>query len=198
MKPSNLIRWSGLAAMMGGALFVVGDLLGLTLGGDFAESADTATFFAQQILFLLGAVLVLGGLVGLYVRQAEAAGTLGLVGFLVAFLGTALIAGLSWTQAFIVPFLAAESPALLGTEPLGSILSFITFTVGWLVFGVAVLRAGVYPRAAAILLIIGAVLPFVGFILPASAFVFGIAVAWLGFILFSGSSVSAEQPSRAS
>lgn len=33
---------------------------------------------------------LLGGLVGLYAKQSEAAGRLGFVGFLVAFLGTAL------------------------------------------------------------------------------------------------------------
>lgn len=198
MSSSGLIRWCGLAALAGGVMFTLGDLLGITLGGDFAEAATSGTFVVQQLLFLFGTVLVLFGLFGLYVSQSEAAGTSGLVGFLLAFLGTALLSGLSWTQAFVVPFLAAESPALLETEPVGSVLSFITFALGWLVFGVATLRARVYPRAAAILLIIGAVLPFVGFILPASAFVFGIAVAWLGFILFSGSGVSAGQPSRVS
>jgi hypothetical protein len=196
MSSSDLIRWGGLAALVGGVLLVVGDLLGLTLGGDFAEAAASGTFVVQQLLFLFGTVLVLFGLFGLYTSQSEAAGVLGLIGFLLAFLGTALLAGFSWTQAFVVPYIANESPALLETEPLGSVLSFLAFAVGWLVFGIATLRAGVYPRVAAIVLIIGAVLPFIGFILPASAFVFGIAVAWLGFVLFTGTGTSTEQPSR--
>ncbi len=33
-----------MAALVGGVLFVVGDLLGLTLGGGFAETAATGTF----------------------------------------------------------------------------------------------------------------------------------------------------------
>ncbi len=198
MGLSRVIRWGGISAVIGGALFVLGDLLGLSLGDDFTEYAGTSTFVIQQALFLFGTVLVLFGLFGLYARQVEAAGTLGLVGFLVAFLGTALMAGLSWTQLFVVPFVAAEAPALLETEPVGSVLSFLTFLVGWLVFGVSALRAGVYPRAAAILLIVGAVLPLVGFILPASAFVFGFAVAWLGLVLFSGGNVSVEQHAHAS
>ena len=41
-------------------------------------------------LFLLTTVLLLLGLVGLYSYQSEAAGVLGLAGFLAAFLGTAL------------------------------------------------------------------------------------------------------------
>lgn len=196
MSLSNLIRHGGLAAALGGALFVAGDLLGLTLDGSFAGYADTGTFVVQSALYLLGAALVLLGLVGLYARQAEDSGKLGLAGFLVAFLGTALLTGVMWTQAFVVPFLAAESPALLESEPLGNMLSFITFTVGWLVFGVATLRARVYPRAAAILLIIGAMLPFAGFILPASAFVFGIAVAWLGLSLWTREAAATGQTAR--
>ena len=45
----------------------------------------------------VGAVVLLGGLVGLYAKQSEAAGRLGFVGFLVAFLGTALPWGISAT-----------------------------------------------------------------------------------------------------
>lgn len=198
MSLSKVIRWGGLSAMIGGTLFVLGDLLGLSLGGDFTEYAGTSTFVVQQALFLLGTVLVLFGIFGVYARQVEAAGTLGLAGFLVAFLGTALLAGLSWAQLFVVPFIATEAPTLLETEPVGNVLSFLTFLVGWLVFGVSTLRAGVYPRAAAILLIVGAVLPLVGFIVPASAFVFGIAVAWLGLVVFSDSNVYAEQHAHAS
>ncbi len=161
-------------------------------------SRPSGTFVVQQLLFLLATVLVLFGLFGLYASQSEAAGVMGLVGFLLAFLGTALLAGLSWAQAFVVPFIATRSPALLESEPLGSILSFLAFTAGWLVFGIATLRARVYPRAAAIVLIVGAVLPFVSFILPASAFVFGIGVGWLGFALFTGLDAQAGQRSRAS
>jgi hypothetical protein len=191
MSLSRVIRWGGASAMLGGAMFVLADLLGLGLGGDFTEYAGTGIFVIQQTLFLSGTVLVLFGLFGLYARQAEYAGNLGLIGFLVAFVGTALMAGLSWTQLFVVPFLATEAPALLETEPFGSVLSFLTFLVGWLLFGASALRAGVYPRAAGTLLIVGAVLPLVGFALPASAFVFGIAVAWLGIVLFSGDSAYA-------
>ncbi len=76
-------------------------------------------------MFFFATVLVLLGLFGLYTSQSEAAGALGAVGFLLASLGTALLAGLSWAQAFVVPLVAAESPALLETEPVGSTRSFL-------------------------------------------------------------------------
>lgn len=86
----------------------------LLIGYDnYTESATTGTFVAQQMLFLPGTVLILGGLVGLYARQSEAAGRLGLIGFLVAFVRTALLAGLFFVQAFFVPYLAAQFPEVL-------------------------------------------------------------------------------------
>ena len=70
MSSSDLIRWGGLAALVGGVLFVVAEVLGLpTLNVDsFSETATTASFAIQQLLFLLGVVFVLLGLLGLYVR----------------------------------------------------------------------------------------------------------------------------------
>lgn len=199
MSYSNLVRWSGLAAMVGGVLFVVAELLGLpTLNVEtFSETATTASFAIQQLAYLLGVALVLLGLCGLYVRQSEAAGALGLIGFLVAFLGTVLVSGFIWASAFIAPALATETPAFLDAgPPPGLIPTFIIFAVGWLLFGIPTLRGRIYPRWAAILLIVGAVVTILP--LPFTTLVFAVAVAWLGFALFVGREASAEQPSRVS
>jgi len=166
---------------------------------DYVESATTGTFVAQQMLFLTGAVLLLGGLVGLYARQSEAAGRLGLAGFLVAFLGTALLVGLFFVQAFFVPYLATRFPEVLdageqGLLAVGFGLTFIVFPVGWLLFGVATLRARVYPRAAAILLVIGTVSTFVP--VPTATVVLDVAVAWLGLHHLRTGNMHAAQPVR--
>lgn len=70
----------------------------------------------------------------------------------------------------------------------GFLLSFVLAALGWLLFGVATLRAGVYPRPAALLLIVGAVVSLAHIVapLPLSGIVLSVAVAWLGFVLFSG------------
>ena len=142
-------------------------------------------------------MFVLLGLCGLYVRQSEAAGVLGLIGFLVAFLGTVLIGGLGWAGAFIVPALADVAPEFLDVgPPPGFFLTLVTFGVGWLLFGIATLLARVYPRTPPILLLIGAVIAV--FPLPFTVIVLAIAVAWLGFALFAGGDASAQQPSRVS
>ncbi len=62
---------------------------------------------------------LLPGLVGLYARQSEASGPLGLAAFLVAFAGTALVFGTWWTNAFVAPVLAQENSRLLEKGPTG-------------------------------------------------------------------------------
>ncbi len=200
MSSSDLVRWGGIAAVVGGGLFILAELLDvynfLLLGEEeFSAVAATASYAAESWLFLLGTLLVLFGLFGLYVGQSEATGPLLRIGFLVAFLGTALGVGAFWSDVFVLPVLVNAAPELLDAgPPLGYVLSFGIFAIGWVLFGVAALRSRVCPRWAALLLIVGAVLSFLP--LPLSTAPFGIAVAWLGLILFTGRDASAEQPSR--
>ena len=163
MNGARLARvGGGLAAIVGGLLVVVAAIVGWLFIDfeNFDVAAATGTYIFVALLFLLGAILVLGGLVGLYARQSEEAGSLGLVGFLVTFLGMALVVGASWESTFTEPALAQLAPELLAQDPPGWVdfgftLTYVLASLGWLLFGVATLRAGVYPRAAAILLMGG-------------------------------------------
>ena len=178
-------------------LTIIGELVGLGVYfQDMAVAATTFSFALTFWLYMLSAVLLLGGLVAVYVYQSEAAGILGVVGFVVAFLGTALLIGATWSQVFIAPLVAVNAPQILELgPPTGVLLTFITSGVGWLLFGIATLRAGVFPRWAAILLMVGAVLSF--FPVPLSAIVLSAAVIWLGFGLVTGRGVAlGEQPQR--
>lgn len=202
MSSSNLFRLGGLAAVLGGGLIFIADILGLLILDfeDFSATAATGSWIFWSALYLLGLVLILGGLVGLYVYQAEAAGTLGLVGFLVAFLGTAMVVGGFWDNLFIVPSLAIEAPefleaeAVAGPAEFGFILTSVLAFGGLALFGLATLRAGVFPRIAAIVTIVGALIAFVP--LPAITVVLDVGVAWLGFALLTGRSSPAGQPTR--
>ena len=130
MTLSNLIRWGGLAAMVGGALFIIADLATAVFA--FGQGSAGGLLFRSIVSGSAGVLLALG-LVSLYARQAGATGNLGLLGFLAAFIG------LWFGQQNIV------WAALLAN-------------LGWILFGAASLGARVYPRIAVILLIIGAVL----------------------------------------
>ncbi len=198
MTSAGLMRWAGLAAVVSAVLSVVGDLLRLFVDVESSETATTTPYALVFLLYLLGAVLLLLGLVGLYTSQSEAAGVLGLVGFLAAFLATALLVGVLWFELFITPSLATRAPGLAEAELglAGFVLVFLLGVVGWVLFGLATLRARTYPRWAAVLLMVGGVVAFVP--IPLAGLVFSAAIAWLGFVLFTRGSAPAEQPSRVS
>jgi hypothetical protein len=194
MSSSNLKRWSGLAALFGGGLFVILAVAESVVFGNqpYSEAAATGAWIIVQGAYVLAAVLVNLGLVGLYAHEARKAGTLGLIAFLVAFIGGMVATGATWSEAFFGAWLARAAPELLDAEPAGiviagALLSFVLFALGWFLFGLVSLRAGVLPRGAAILLMIGAVLFAVGgaMELPFAAVLFGAAVTWMGYGLWS-------------
>ena len=194
MYASALIRWSGLAAVVAGVVLIIVELMELfTVDSEHLRAAsDTGAFAIWAGLSLLTFLLLPLGLIGIYSHQLEAAGILGLAGFLVAFLGTVLSAGAAWTLFFIATKVAPVVPTF--AEIPWFELTFLLFAVGWLLFGMATLRARVFPRAAAVLLIIGAVPIAVP--LPARALVLGVALAWLGFLLYAGGATQTSQPER--
>jgi hypothetical protein len=202
---SGFVRMGGLFTVVGGVLLVISDLWGLLSerfgdGQPFSEVATTTSFALTSLLSLLAAVLILFGLVGLHLRQAERAGVLGWVGFFIAFIGTALVVGVSWTLFFVAPSVAVEAPEFLDAEqvagPLdtGFILSFSILAVGWAVFGLGALISRAYPRWIAIVLIVAALIQLLPF--PGTGLVFGVAVALVGFFSLAGGGMSGEQRSR--
>jgi hypothetical protein len=160
-----------------------------------SEAYLTSSYLVSSGLRLLGIVLLLWALIGIYERQSRAAGTFGLWAFVVAFFGTALSAGNTWAEVFIWPTLAQVAPNMLSGQATeassylsaGLTLSFPLFGIGLILFGVATLRAGIYPRWAPVLLIIS--IPVTMFLDPTPGsfqesigqILLGIAVAALGF-----------------
>ena len=101
-------------------------------------------------------VAVLLGLPGFYAAQRGGMGPLGLVGFLTAFSGTYLIA-VTGNFGFLAPVLAKQSPAVLDSInqylPVVIIngLAAILFIIGYVLFGVAMIRTSTLPRWSGVL-----------------------------------------------
>jgi len=194
MSSVNLIRGSGLAAIIGGVLLAVSDILNAILfpGEPSADVMTSATWFLVQVLGLAGIVFISLGLVGLYAHQAKHTAVFGLIAFVMTFSGTLMAFGLLWSEPFLGPGLAASAPEVLRSEPTGvtltgAILTFVIFTLGWFLFGLASFQANVLQRGAAILLMVGAVLFIILTLLdlPLWSIVFCAAVVWLGNGLWS-------------
>jgi hypothetical protein len=195
---------SGLALVLAGAMFVVAELISLSVLAqgdvdDLRQIAGTNSFFLQSFSTLVGGIFLLGGLVGLYVRQSEAAKKLGVAGFVLAFLGTALVVGDFYANTFITPLVALEAPNFLD-NPLAGVLQvwlpfdFVLLAASCLVLCVATVRARVYPRGASWLLLGGAVLALLP--LPLVNIVFETALVWLGLALMKGSGIYGGGASR--
>jgi hypothetical protein len=136
--------------------------------GSFAGAAVTydPLWLPAQALHVLAALLTLFGISGLYTVQREKMGVLGLVGFVLATTGTTLFFADGVIALAIYPALADAAPDLLsasGAMNSGAVLvTFIVMAaiamIGYILFAVAILRAGVLPRAAALLFLLGAIL----------------------------------------
>jgi hypothetical protein len=125
-------------------------------------------------------------MVGFYVRQSGAAGKLGLIGFLLAYFGTALVEGDFYANTFVTPLVAQEAPSFLD-NPLSGILQvwlpfdFTLLALSWLLLAVATVRARVYPRGASWFLLVGALVALVP--APLANLPFEATLAWLGLLL---------------
>ncbi|MBF6592868.1 MAG: hypothetical protein IVW51_00295 [Thermaceae bacterium] len=163
---------------------------------------------AMCLLFLLG-------ILGLYARQVEKVGWLGLVGYLLFSLSWALQTAYVFAEAFIIPPLASVAPkfvdGLLGAASgrasevnLGALpglyaLVGILYMLGGLLFGIATFRAGILPRWAGGLLASTALLTPLAALLPhaiqrLAAIPMGVALAWLGYALWSERRETTSEP----
>lgn len=195
---SSYVQWGGLAAMLGPLLVLVANMYGAwrTYGPGPAsevEAAMTTPFLVFGGFRLLGGILVIFGLIALYAYQIEATGRLGFVGFIIGMIGSILLTASAWFQLFVVPAMAAEVPAFTEAAraaevgqllTIGLIIPLLTQAIGWVIFGIATYSARVFPRWLAVTLTIGALLLFVP--VHGIPIVFQLAVASMGFLLFSG------------
>ena len=209
---SNLIRWTGVSTMAAGIYFAAiqpihpPDVLASVNTGEWAIITTLKT--AMCLLFLVG-------IAGIYARQVNKAGWLGLAGFLLFSLSWGLMVGFVFAETFILPLLATTAPnfvaGFLGSfsGPVSGINMGILPTLwtldgslyigGGLLFGIATLRAGILPRGAAGLLAFGTALAPVAALLPAKyeplvAVPVGLALAWLGYALWSERRAQVSEP----
>jgi hypothetical protein len=200
---ATLMRLAGLSAIAAGVCYLV---IGIFHPVNEPSSVNAAWVNVHVFATALG-FFGLFGMAGLYARQVEESGWLGLAGFLLFTIWMTLVCGYSFVEAFILPLMATESPAFvagflgifsgapsavdLGILPTIWNISGPMFMLGPTLFGIATFRAGVLPRWAGALLALNIVLaPLGGMASPELQpkivmIPIGLALAWLGYALFS-------------
>ena len=199
-----LMHWAGVSAMAAGLCLIV---IGIFHPLNVPSSVTTATWVNVHIVATLLGFFGLLGIVGLYARQVEESGWLGLAGFILLSLWFGLIIPFCFIEAFILPGMVTAWPAFvagwlgmftglpsevdLGILPTLWNISGPMYILGPLLFGIATFRARVLPRWAGGLLVLAALLIPVGAMVPAeyqpevALIPVGLAFAWLGYALFA-------------
>lgn len=199
----SLIRWSGLAAIAGGIIFAgiqpihpPDELASVTTG---LWAIIIGLKFAMCLFFLIG-------FTGIYARQAEKAGWLGLVGFALLTVSWFLQTGFVFVELFVLPVVSTPVPSFIdsylgvvnghpGVMDIGALVPTyavlgVCYLLGGLLFGIATIRAAVLPRWPAFMLVFAAVITPAAALLPHAlqryaAVPMGLAMIWLGYSLWA-------------
>jgi hypothetical protein len=205
---SNLIRWSGLAAMLGGVMWMLlVPLITLTYPGRTGWGPKEVIFslvwedYNKRLPTVL--LLLAVGLAGLGVRYGQRSGGLGRAGFVVALFGLGLM-----LLGNVVEFWVAGgiregvSSAALGGWMSYS-LGYLLLSAGLVLVGIAALREKVLPYGNVVPLILGLLSLPVFFTVTSGvsfgtvlAVIFGLGWVLLGYTLWSERGEPIQRPVR--
>jgi len=200
---SKLSRAAAACAVLSGLLYVG---IQFIHPEETVAAVSTDSWAIVALITVAFAVLGLVGLTGIYLRQTEEAGVLGLVGYLSLALFFLLPITFSFAEAMILPLVVDDAPGFVenfnglfngeGSDgSLGALESISTvagvlYLAGGLLFGIAILRAKILWSWAAWFMIAGAVVAPLASVVPHevgrfAAVPFGIGLIGLGLSLWS-------------
>lgn len=182
------LRWGGLFIILVSILMTSMNVV-VYLG--YHNAATQAVYGASFAGLILAATII-------HLAQAQRAGLLGLLAF--------LIASLSLLYANIVNFLTlAELSGIEGAQqtsldlwnPAMQIATYGVFA-GWMLLGASIAQAGVLPRGAGILIALGIAMQLIGplsfLITIGGSVLFSAGLIWTGWALWSGNGWNQEEP----
>ena len=205
MKITNLLitQLAALSLIAAGVGFVI---VGLFHPPNVSAEVGTATWINVHLVAITMCFFGVFGVIGLYAKQLEKSGWLGLISVVLLCGWFMLVIGFSFIEAFILPrlktgwlgfvesflgmFSGKASTIDLGLMPLLWNISGPMFILGLLFLSIATYRAQVLIKHAALLLGVAAILIPAGAFLPPKyeslvLVLPGVALAWLGWSVWS-------------
>jgi hypothetical protein len=185
MSTERIIRFGGLLGLVSGAawaLYEIGEIVGVV-----PISWDARLDLGAHMLITISVI-------GLYARQANKAGVLGLFAFVVYMIMAMVNQGMKHIYTYIVPTLSTQFPE--AASAIGASQSWGLLLTSWMwltilapiLLGISFLRANVLPRWAAALIIIGPIISMTITFLPGNvgAVLTSTGFAALGYFTWAG------------
>lgn len=193
MAPSLLARSAAPLVIVAGALVVGTRIVMLTVPTDVDSLMVyvlTLTWSITSIVQIVAFAMLVIALFATYELQARETGVFGLIAVSAAVLGTVFMAGDWWFEAFAVPRIAEVDPSVMvgfaqSRLLFGGLLSFALFGIGWVLYGIASVRARVFPAAISWAIAAGGLLSAVpvGVVYLSGNVILGLALVALGIWL---------------
>ena len=210
LTTNRLTAAAGLCAAAAGAIFI-----GVQINHPPADVAHIVTtdIAIRESAKILMTVLALVGFTGMFLRHHRRFGVLGRAGYLLLTVGYLAMFAIQTIVVCVLPTVARSNPryvqdvldAAVGGSPVGDIghiqqlfvVCGIGYSIGGLLFGIALFRAGVLARWASLLLAYGTTSALALSVLPESfnrpfAVPTGIALIGLGVSLWRDQGRQAE------
>ena len=210
LTANRLTAAAGLCAAAAGAIFI-----GVQINHPPADVAHVVTteMAVRETAKIFFTVLALAGVTGMFLRHHRRFGVLGLVGYLLLAVGFLAMFAVQCIVVGVLPTVARLDPgyvqdvldAAVGGSPRGDIghlqelflAAGIGYSIGGLLFGIALFRVGVLARWASVLLAVATTSALALSVLPESfnrpfAVPTGVALIGLGISLWRDQRRQAE------
>lgn len=195
----TLIKQSGVSLIIAGLCFAIPNAFILPyvdFGAPFGELLSSTSFFYRMIFAALTVAFLLFGTVGLILHhhQISRAKSFRQITFIIAFFGSAFMLANEWHQIFVLPDIAninLETANTLGSSDytgrysIGALIALTLFSLGWILFSIALLISRKLKRVGPALVLVGFLtIPIIsGIISPIVGSIFGSICMGIGFIL---------------
>ncbi len=170
MIPSLFFRISGVACMLGGVLIPIFFIIHPGGQEPATSTVVLATPYAAiHTLAVVGYIAVTFGIVGAFIYQADRMNVFATIGMLLGFAGSTMLVGTFMHDGYDNPYeativrgvdLNGHEGGLERSLDMGIAIGVagVLFIIGFVVFGIATIRAAVFPRWSGALLIVGAII----------------------------------------